>query len=116
MVGSNTLSNRTQFVAANDFDSSPRAVGSGEPHASVLGAPLFLICINDLTNSVNSCIELFADDCVMFRVISSSADTFKLQPDLKTSTWYDTWKMSLNTNKCKVMQITLHYTTPTVTL
>lgn len=70
------LSNRTQFVVANDFKSSSSPVTSGVPQGSVLGPLLFLIYINDLPNSINSSIKLFADDCVIFRVISTSSDSY----------------------------------------
>lgn len=103
----NFLSNRTQFVIANDYQSSHCPVTSGVPQGSVLGPLLFLIYINDLPNSINSSLRLFADDCVIYRVIASSSDTSVLQSDLnKISNWCNTWKMRLNTNKCKAMRIT----------
>lgn len=101
----NFLCNRTQLVSANNFDSALCPVTSGVPQGSVLGPLLFLIYINDLPNSVTSSIRLFADDCVIYRVISSHSDTLTLQSDLdKISTWCDTWKMRLNSQKCKLMR------------
>lgn len=102
----NFLFNRTQFVTANDFDSSLSSVNSGVPQGSVLGPLLFLIYINDLPNVVNSSIKLFADDCVIYREISNSSDTMMLQTDLDSiSAWCASWHMRLNTKKCKVMRI-----------
>lgn len=102
----NFLSNRTQFVTANDCNSPFSPVNSGVPQGSVLGPLLFLIYINDLPNVVNSSIKLFADDCVIYRVISNSSDTAMLQTDLDNiSAWCTSWHMRLNTNKCKVMRI-----------
>lgn len=100
------LRNRTQFVTANNADSSPCSVTSGMPQGSVLGPLLFLIYINDLPISINSTIRLFADDCVIYRVIKSASDSSLLQSDLnKVSSWCNIWLMRLNTNKCKVMRI-----------
>lgn len=102
----NFLSNRSQFVTANDYDSSYCSVTSGVPQGSVLGPLLFLIFINDLPDAITSSIRLFADDCVLYRVMSSTSDPSALQSDLdRISTWCDIWKMRLNTNKCKMMRI-----------
>lgn len=103
------LSNRTQFVTANDFNSTVSPVNSGVPQGSVLGPLLFLIYVNDLPNVVNSSIKLFADDCVVYREISNSTDTTLLQADLDCiSAWCTSWHMRLNTKKCKVMRISRH--------
>lgn len=76
------------------------------PQGSVLGPLLFLIYINDLVNNVQSSIRLFADDCVIYRVIYSDTDPSFLQTDLNSITnWCDVWKMRLNASKCKVMRI-----------
>lgn len=102
----NFLTDRSQFVTANDYDSSFSPVTSGVPQGSVRGPLLFLIYINDLPNAITSHIRLFADDCVLYRVISSTADSSTLQSDLNEVTnWCDNWPMRLNTNKCKMMRI-----------
>ena len=59
------LSNRTQTVSVNGSHSSPANVISGVPQSSVLGLVLFLLYINDITDSINSNIRLFADDCIL---------------------------------------------------
>ena len=44
---------------------------SGVPHGSVLGPILFLVFIKDLPDNIGSSVRLFADECVLFRNISS---------------------------------------------
>lgn len=100
------LSNRFQYVSANGHDSSFASVTSGVPQGSVLGPLLFLIYINDLPTQVSSTIKLFADDCVIYRIISNSCDRTALQTDLDSiSRWCSDWLMKLNINKCKSMRV-----------
>lgn len=102
------LTNRTQFVRANECDSPTSVVTSGVPQGSVLGPLLFLIYINDLPNHICSSIRLFADDCVIYREISSTNDCLQLQTDLdNVSAWCFDWSMQLNLSKCKLMQVSL---------
>lgn len=101
------LSCRSQYVSANNSDSPSRPVYSGVPQGSVLGPLLFLIYINDLPSCVSSNIHLFADDCVIFREITSNNDATILQSDLNAiSAWCNTWQMELNITKCKAMRVT----------
>lgn len=76
------LSNRTQFTSANTHDSPPVPVHSGVLQGSVLEPLLFLIYINDLplNNSSNLC--LYADECVIYRIINNADDILRLQTDL----------------------------------
>ena len=55
---------------------------SGVPQESVLGPVLFLIFINDQPEDINSRKRLFADDCILYRQISSENDQQLLQEDL----------------------------------
>ena len=54
---------------------------SGVPQGTVLGPLLFLIFINDLTESITSSVKLFADDCLSYRTIHSTNDAIQLQVD-----------------------------------
>lgn len=100
------LTNRSQFVFANDTSSPSASVTSGVPQGSVLGPLLFLIYVNDLPSCVSSSISLFADDCVIYREVTNKSDVSSLQCDLdRVSEWCDLWHMQLNTNKCKVIRV-----------
>lgn len=95
------LTNRSQFVTANDETSPLASVNSG-----VLGPLLFLIYIKDLPNSISSLIILFADDCVIYREVTNASDVLILQADInRVSKWCDLWGMELNTTKCKAMRV-----------
>lgn len=73
----------------------------------MIGPLLFLIYINDLPSSVNSKVRLFADDCVIYRTISSETDRQSLQSDLVSLTsWCTAWQMTLNPSKTKLMCFT----------
>ena len=70
---------------------------------------MFLIYINNIGENIDSStsIRLFADDCLLYRIIRSSTDTDSLQNDLNSLTdWSSTWQMSFNTSKCKLLRIT----------
>ena len=57
-------------------------VDSGVPHGSVLGL-LFQLQLNDLPNVVTAQVRLFADDCLLYRLIRSVADQEGFQCDLE---------------------------------
>jgi hypothetical protein len=42
----------------------------------------FLAFINDLPDSVTSNARLFADDCLLYRVVNTNVDQLQLQEDL----------------------------------
>lgn len=97
------LTSRVQFVTANDANSSLVPVDSGVPQGSVLGPLLFLIYINDLPTNVSSKICLFADDCVLYRKVTDTADISLIQEDLNNITkWCRLWRMELNVKNVKV--------------
>jgi hypothetical protein len=70
----------------------------------------FLIFINDLPEHVTSNARLFADDCLLYRVINNN-DQHQLQNDLQQlEIWEKKWQMQLNADKC----FTIHLTKPRV--
>ena len=68
---------------------------------------MFLLYINDITKGINSPLRLFADDCLLYRVINSVEDTSKLREDLdRLSEWANTWQFKFNVSKCAVIRCT----------
>ena len=105
------LTNRTQQIVVGGSYSSYSAVTSGVPQGSVLGPILFLLYINDITTNIHSQLCLFADDCLVYRLINSPADHQILQSDLDTLiTWTRRWQMEFNVPKCKILQVSTHHT------
>ena len=61
------LTNRKQYVHINGKSSKIINQNTGVPQGSVLGPLFFLLYINDIYNSINTCdIRLFADDTSLF--------------------------------------------------
>ena len=101
------LTNRTQEVVVDGGKSDRAAVASGVPQGTVLGPLLFLLHINDLPLNVESSVRLFADDCLLYRAISSREEAEVLQRDLHSLyAWGQRWGMSFNVKKCNIMRIT----------
>lgn len=94
------LNLRKQKVVLNGKTSREIDVSSGVPQGSVIGPLLFLIYINDICSGISSQIRLFADDCVLYRVIHNTHDCSVLQNDLeKISEWCTKWHMLINLKK-----------------
>ena len=97
---------RTQQVVIEGQSSEKVPVVSGVPQGSVLGPVLFLIFINDLPEDINSRTRLFADDCILYRQISSENDQQLLQENLdRLATWEKTCGMEFHPQKWSVMRI-----------
>ena len=100
----NFLSNRVQSVVVEGESSTSAAVLSGVPQGTVLGPLLFLIYINDLPDELQSKCRLFADDCLVYKEITSSADIDILKEDMQQlEIWQDKWLMQFNPKKCSTV-------------
>ena len=73
----------TQKVVMYGEESNACGVLSGVPQGFILGSVLFLLYINDIISDVDSEINLFADDCALYREIKSAEDASALQSDLQ---------------------------------
>ena len=100
------LSNRTQFVSTNGFNSKTKNICVGVPQGSVLGPLLFLIYINDLNLAINySIVHHFADDTNLL-ITGKSLKSIKKRAniDLKLLyNWLKANKISLNSSKTEAI-------------
>ena len=96
---SDYLSNRNQFVRADNFSSETLEITSGVPQESLIGPLFFCIFINDLPEALKfSDPYIFADDV---KLLAVNVDTKDIQQDLKSvENWVDKNKMSLALDKC----------------
>jgi len=96
------LTNRQQFVTFADVSSDLGKISCGVPQGSVLGPLLFLMYVNDISNSVpNASIKLFADDTNLFvHGITLDNVVMKVNASLRSlSNWFFANKLSLSVDK-----------------
>ena len=99
------LTRRKQRVIVDGSASAWTPVKSGVPQGTVLGPLMFLIYINDIGDRVLSNLRLFANDCILYRTVTSLEDSKQLQCDLGSiSEWSQLWQMNFNIRKCTVLQ------------
>jgi len=104
------LTNRMQRVVISGTESDYINVISGVPQGTMLGPLMFLLYINDISKNIISSIRLFADDCVVYQLISNYDDTTVLQNDLDViSNWAHVWQMKFNVNKCVLLRVTRNH-------
>ena len=97
----NYLTNRTQITIVNGTKSKSEPITCGVPQGSILGPLLFLLFINDLPNSCNLDVKLFADDACL---IYSDKNLVRLQTTINTElnkvdNWIKVNKLSVNYTK-----------------
>ena len=86
--------------------SEPMNVTSGVAQGTVLGPLLFLTYKSDLLDLLSSSVRLFADDALLYGVITDQFGCDVLQDDLyKLELWQENWQMKFNPSKCKVLYI-----------
>ena len=95
------LAEREQRVIIDGNFSGWSNIEAGVPQGSILGPILFLVYINDLIDTVDSEIKIFADDTFIYRIVDQDS-TEKLNQDLeKITVWANTWKMVFNPSLSK---------------
>lgn len=58
--------------------------------------------VNGIVENINCTVRMFADDCVLYRVINNLNDCTILQGDIdRIKRWCSTWHMNLNVKKKK---------------
>ena len=101
------LTGRSQKVIVDGLELESAPVISRVPQGSVLGLLLFLLFINDLPDNIGSNTRLFADDCIVYRIIRDHADQEALQEDLvRLAEWVDKWGMEFHPQKCSTLSVT----------
>ena len=98
----NYLYNRRQYTVVNNVSSDVETINCGVPQGSVLGALLYLVYLNDISNVVHdSRLKLFADDTNLFIFGKNLTDVEKkANINLKCmEQWFLANKLSLNVNK-----------------
>ena len=104
---SSWLTGRHQRVIVDGESSDATPVKSGVPQGTILGPLMFLAYINDINENITSSIRLFADDCVIYKTVTSVQEAEQLQDDLqKIYEWTNKWQMKLNVDKCAVLRCT----------
>ena len=101
------LSNRKQFVTINGKSSDYYNTSYGVPQGSVLGPILFLLYINDVTNSSNKLsFSMFADDTALILKIDRALYEETIKNELKNvMLWFDSNLLLLNVDKTKYLYL-----------
>ena len=97
----NYLAQRKQCTSANGITSSYLDICCGVPQGSILGPLFFIVYINDIKSSLNSCkYLLYADDTVLYMTGDLYRSTVELQNDLSNfKSWCDKNQLTMNVKK-----------------
>jgi len=106
---SSYLQNRKQKTVIQSSVSNLQSIHAGVPQGSVLGPLLFLIYVNDITESLLSLTRLYADDSSLYCASTSSQDLEGiLNHDLRQiSIWAKQWLVNFNPSKTEAILFSL---------
>ena len=119
------LSNRSQQVMVDGYQSKLVNVVSGVPQGSVLGPLLFLLYMSELFSILENKLIDYADDSTLMAVVPSPGIRVAVEESLirdlgRVSEWCDLWGMKLNASKTKTMMVsrsrTMHPHSPPLTI
>ena len=103
------LTDRSQYVSLNGYESDTKMITCGVPQGSVLGPLLFLIYMNDLPSCITHAkVILFADDTTLY-TSSENINTLyhNINIDLLNLVeWFRSNKLALNSSKTHYMIFT----------
>ena len=114
------LSERKQYMEFHNITSPLEDIISGVPQGSILGPILFLVCVNDISNSTSLNILSFADDTTA----SFSSICYGIKHDVtqlynktndelkKLNDWFCANTLSLNAKKTKYIHFRPNITHP----
>lgn len=96
-----SLTNRTQVCNIGDVLSEAKEISCGAPQGSILGPLLFLIYVNDMPDTVNCKLLLYADDSA---ILVSGKDTIDIEETIMKELhfvrdWLTVNKLSLHLGK-----------------
>ena len=100
------MSNRKQYVSYNSCESEQKDIVCGVPQGSILGPLLFILYVNDITNTSNVLeFILFADDTTILYSHPNIDDQINcINEELKeVSNWFKANKLSVNARKTNYM-------------
>ena len=95
------LTNRKQYTVNNEQASDMLPITVGVPQGSVLGPFLFLVYINDLSNSCDSDVLMYADDAVLL-CNDKSRDGLNIKSEAEMhliESWVTANKLTINYSK-----------------
>ncbi|CAM4715701.1 unnamed protein product [Lepidochelys kempii] len=102
----NWLKGRLQRVTLKGELSDWKEVTSGVPQGSVLGPILFNLFVTDLDTKSGNVLIKFADDTKLGATANTEKDRDIIQEDLDDLVnWSNSYRMKLNSEKCKVMHL-----------
>ncbi|KAL1122987.1 hypothetical protein AAG570_003311 [Ranatra chinensis] len=102
------LNDRLFRVKIDNHFSEWKNISAGVPQGSLLGPVLFNLYINDLPETTNTQVAMYADDTAFLaQSWKPGLVTNRLQEALnRAESWFSTWRMEINASKCAAILFT----------